>query len=79
MDVDRLNALVSSLTEAKACELRQAELLVETSNAHKAQEKKWKEANETLQSVQKLLDEFIRDETKKDAKSLILRPWVVHE
>lgn len=66
----RLEGLVVALTEAKAVELREARALVTTSEAHKAQEAKWKASNEAINVAQRALDNFIREETLRDAKEL---------
>jgi DNA-binding GntR family transcriptional regulator len=70
MDHARLTGLLTALTEAKAVELREARKLVETSAAHKAQEAIWKSADEGVHAAQKLVDGFIRDQTKDDATEL---------
>jgi hypothetical protein len=70
MDDKRLTGLLTALTEARSVELREARKLLETSNAHKAQEAVWKSANAGINAAQKLVDEFIRDQTVTDAKEL---------
>ncbi len=66
----RLEGLIVALTEAKSVELREARTLVDTAAAHKAQEATWQAANEAINVAQKMLDEFIRAETLRDAKEL---------
>lgn len=70
IDNEKLNRLLLNLTEAKAAERVEAAKLVDTSNAHKAQEVKWKNTNEVINVHQKALDDFIRDQTIAEAKRL---------
>lgn len=70
MDMNRLESLLATVTNMRAEEMRQADLLVKASDALKAQQAVWQAANTGLVAAQKAFDDYVREGVLADARTM---------
>lgn len=70
-DMTRLEKLMLALSEAKTNEKREAAKLLVVSEAQKEQQEIWRIANAGIEAAKNAIDNYVRDETERTAKSNI--------